>query len=228
VKRSDPERNTLHEIRFTLCDASRFTSEAPTETMPTLSIRTLTAASNKAKVAADERSYFFREQYRHHSLGLAGKKNAYGREYTQVEGGNHTSRKALKGALERLAESPTAPQDTDVVIIADHAFLEDGSEEERKIIKEGGKDKVAKDEVEREGVRKLLETFRNKFRKITVMFEKSPEGPRDSEALDKRLQTLQCLDESGNSHVAYVLHCRNEVPPETYARFIRSAAGMAP
>jgi hypothetical protein len=193
--------------------------------MPTLSIRTLTAASNKAKVAADERAHFFREQYRRHALGLAGKKNARGWGFTRVEGGNHTSRKALKAALERLAESPTSRDDTDLILIADYAFLKDGMEEERRLVKEGGQEKVAKEEVAREGVGKLLERVGSKFRKVTVLFEKSPE---ENGSLDQHIQSLQRADQSGDGPVARVLHCHAEVIPEVYARLLWCAAGMAP
>lgn len=193
--------------------------------MSTLSIRTLTAASNKAKVAADERAHFFREQYRRHALSLVGKKNARGWEYTRVEGGNHTSRKALKVALERLAESPTSREDTDLILIADYSFLKNGLEEERRLVKEGDKEKVAKDEVEREGVGRLLDTLGSKFRKVTVLFEKSPE---DNGALDQHIRSLQHADQSGEGPVARVLHCHVEVIPEAYARFLRFAVGMAP
>jgi hypothetical protein len=55
--------------------------------MPTLSIKSLTHASNKAKVPTDERSHFFREQYKEHGLSFAGKMILFGWEYTTVEGG---------------------------------------------------------------------------------------------------------------------------------------------
>jgi len=196
--------------------------------MATLSIRTLTPASNKGKVATDERSHFFREYYRNHSLALAGKKNAYGREYTRVEGGNHTSRKALKAALERLAESPSSPQDTDIVLIADHSFMKNGLEDERRIIKAGGKDKAAKEEVEREGVQKLLATLESRFRKITVLYEKSPEGSQDERELLKQIRSQQYLAESAKDHCVLVLHSQHEVTPDLYSGFIKSSAGMAP
>ncbi len=196
--------------------------------MPTLSIRTLTPANNKAKVAADERSFFFREQYRNHSLGLAGNKNASGWEYTKVEGGNHASRKALKAALERLAESPTSLQDTDIVLIVDYAFMNNGSEEERKIVKEGEKDKIVKEDIEREGVQKLIETFRSQFRTISVLVEKSPEGPQDGREIDKQIQSLRSVDGNAKDHTVRVLHSRTEVTPDQYSRFVKSSAGMAP
>ena len=158
--------------------------------MPTLSFRTLTHANNKAKVPTDERSHFFREQYKEHGLGFAGKKNVFGREYTVVEGGNHHSRLALRKAFERLIEAPNSSEETDVVIIADYAFLKDGKEEERKLEKVGGKEKMVKVEVEREGIKKLLEEFSPKLRKITVLFEKSQEGPQDKDELDKHIHRL--------------------------------------
>lgn len=196
--------------------------------MPTLSIRTLTPANNKAKVATDERSSFFREQYRDHSLGLAGKKNSFGWEYTRVEGGNHTSRKALKAALERLAESPTSLQDTDIVLIVDYSFMNNGPEEERRIVKGGEKEKVVKEEIEREGVRTLVETFRSKFRRMTVLFEKSADGPQDGAELDKQIASLRQAGASGEDQSVHVLHAHHEVTATTYSRFVKSCAGMAP
>ena len=196
--------------------------------MATLSIRTLTHANNKAKVPTDERSQFFREQYRGHSLGLAGKKNSFGWEYTAVEGGNHHSRHALKRAFERLAESPASPQDTDVIIIADYAFMHDGKEEEKKLEKVGEKEKLVKVEVEREGVQTLLEGFGPKFRKITILFEKSPEGPSDGGELDKQIKSLQQADGAGREHIVHVLHSQNDVTPTMYSSFVRCSAGMAP
>jgi hypothetical protein len=196
--------------------------------MATLSIRTLTPASNKAKVSSDERTHFFREYYRNCSLGLAGKKNAFGREYTRVEGGNHTSRKALQAALGRLAESPTSRHDTDLVLIADHSFMKNGLEEERRIIKEGGKDKVAKEEVEREGVQRLLAVWGDRFRKITVLYEKSPEGAQDERELLKQIRSQQFMAENAKDHCMLVLHSQHEITPELYSDFVRSSAGMAP
>jgi hypothetical protein len=196
--------------------------------MPTLSIRTVTPANNKAKVSTDERSHFFREHYRHQSLSLAGKKNAYGWAYTRVEGGNHTSRKALKAALERLAASPTSPQDTDLVLIADYSFMKNGLEEERRIIKEGGKDKAAKEEVEREGVQQLLATMGSQFRKITVLYEQSPEGSQDDRELLKHMRSQQGMAESAKDHGVLILHTQQEVTSDLYADFVKSSAGMAP
>lgn len=203
--------------------------------MATLSIRTLTPANPKAKTAADERGFFFREQYRAASSGLAGKKNASGREYTKVEGGNHNSRNALRKALERLAESPTAPQDTEVVIIADYAFLSDGLEEERRLVKEGGKEKVVKEEVKREGLLKLLETLRGKFRKMTVLVENSPDGPHapegpssDRQEPDKQMAWVRQAEASGKEQAVQILHVRSEVTPEAYAGFIRASTGLTP
>lgn len=196
--------------------------------MHTLSIRTVTPANNKAKVSTDERSHFFREHYRHQSLGLAGKKNAYGWAYTRVEGGNHTSRKALKAALERLAESPTSSQDTDLLLIADYSFIKNGVEEERRIIKEGGKDKAAKEEVEREGVQQLLATMGSKFRTITVLYERSPEGSQDDRELLTHIRSRQGTAESAKNHGVLVLHTQQEVTPDLYSGFVKSSAGMAP
>ncbi len=127
-----------------------------------------------------------------------------------------------------MAESPTAPQDTDVVIIADYAFRTDGKEEEKKLEKVGEKDKMVKVEVEREGVQKLLDGFGPKFRKITVLFENSPEGPQDGGELDKQILSLKQGDESGKDHIVHVLHSPHEVAPITYVSFVRSSAGMAP
>ncbi len=196
--------------------------------MPTLSIRTLTHANNKAKVPTDERSQFFREQYRGHSLSFAGKKNSFGMEYLVVEGGNHHSRKALRGALQRLAESPTSPQDTEVIIIADYAFMNDGKEEEKKLEKVGEKEKLVKVEVEREGIGKLLEAFGPKFRRMTVLYEKSPEGPQDGGEFNKHMTSLFQGDERGRDHVVHVLHSQDEVTPGTYSTFVKASAGMAP
>ncbi|MBI5853679.1 MAG: hypothetical protein HZB35_00235 [Nitrospirae bacterium] len=152
----------------------------------------------------------------------------YGWEYTRVEGGNHTSRKALKAALERLAESPTSPQDTDLVLIADYSFMKNGMEEERRIIKEGGKDKAAKEEVEREGVQQLLATMGSQFRKITVLYEQSPEGSQDDRELLKHMRSQQGMAESAKDHGVLVLHTQQEVTSDLYADFVKSSAGMAP
>ena len=194
--------------------------------MPTLSIRSVTHASNKAKVPTDERSHFFREQYKEHGLGFAGKKNLFGWEYTTVEGGNHHSRLALKKAFERLLEAPNPSEETDMVIIADYAFLQDGKEEERKLEKVGEKEKMVKVEVEREGIQKLLEEFGPKFRKITVLFEKSQEGPQDGDELDKHLQLVLEEEKSGKHQRVHVFHFQQEVTPSLYSRFVKTSAGM--
>lgn len=194
--------------------------------MPTLSIRTVTAANNKAKAATDERSYFFRKQYRTHARGLVGKKNAHGWEYTRVEGGNHTSRKALKAALERLAESPTSSEDTDLILIADFSFMRNGLEEERRVVKEGEKDKVTKEEVEREGAQTLMATWGSKFRKVTVLYEKSPEGSQEERELLKLIRSQQALVDCTKEHCVRVLHSQREVTPDLYAGFVKSSAGM--
>ena len=194
--------------------------------MPTLSIRTLTHANNKAKVPTDERSQFFREQYKEHGLSFAGKTNIFGVEYTAVEAGNHHSRLALKKAFERVLESPTPPQETDMVLIADYAFLNDGKEEERKLEKVDGKDKMVKVEVEREGIQTLLKEFGPKLRKITVLFEKSEEGPQSEEELEKGLSLLLDEKENNQDHSVRVLHYQQEVTPSLYARFVNSSAGI--
>lgn len=194
--------------------------------MPTLSIRTLTAASNKAKSAADERVAFFREQYGKHALGLVGKKNAQGVTYTTVEGGNHTSRKALKAALERLAGAPTASEETDLVLIADYAFMKNGKEEERRIVKEGEKEKVVKEDVEREGVHTLLATWGDKFRTVTVLYENSPEGSQDERELLTAIRPQPAPAESAKDPSVRVLYARREITPELYAGFLKISAGL--
>ena len=194
--------------------------------MPTLSIRTLTPANNKAKVPSDERSQFFREQYKAHGLSFAGKTNIFGVEYTAVEAGNHHSRLALRKAFERVLESPTPPQETDMVIIADHAFLSDGKEEERTLEKIDGKDKMVKVEVEREGIQKLLEEFGPKFRKIAVLLEKSEEGPQEEAELETHISLLLDAKEQSPDHAVHVLHFQQEVTPPIYARFVNNAAGI--
>ncbi len=194
--------------------------------MATLSIRTLTHANNKAKVPSDERSQFFREQYKEHGLSFAGKTNVFGVEYTAVEAGNHHSRLALRKAFERVLESPTAPQETDMVIIADHAFLNDGKEEERTLGKVNGKDKMVKVEVEREGIKTLLEEFGQKFRKITVLFEKSEEGPQEETDLEAHISLLLDVKKTGQDHAVHVLHFQQEVTPPVYAQFVNNAAGI--
>ena len=194
--------------------------------MATLSIRTLTHANNKAKVPSDERSKFFREQYKEHGLSFAGKTNVFGVEYTAVEAGNHHSRLALRKAFERVLESPSAPQDTDMVIIADHAFLDDGKEEERTLEKVNGKEKMVKVEVEREGIQKLLEEFGPKFRKIAVLVEKSEEGPQEEDELQKQISLLLDAKENSKDHAVRVLHFQQEVTPGLYAQFVNNAAGI--
>lgn len=196
--------------------------------MTTFSIRTLSPINPKAKAAVDERACFFREQYRSHSLSLAGKKNLFGRVYSKIEGGNHTSRKALRGALERLAEPACSPQETDVVLIADYAFTDDGLEEEKRIVKEGDKEKIVKDYIEREGVLRLIERFGTKFRRFTVLFEKSPKGPNNGAELDKHIASLQQAEASGKDDGVRVLHSQNEVTSATYASFVKACAGMTP
>ncbi len=193
--------------------------------MATLSIRTLTPANNKAKVPSDERSQFFREQYKEHGLSFAGKTNIFGVEYTAVEAGNHHSRLALRKAFERILESPTPPQETAMVIIADHAFLSDGKEEERTLEKIDGKDKMVKVEVEREGIQKLLEEFGPKFQKIVVLFEKSEDGSKKEEELKQHISLL--LDKKAHSqNPVQVLHFQQEVTPGLYAQFVNNAAGI--
>jgi len=194
--------------------------------MPTLSIRTLTHANNKAKVPSDERSQFFREQYKEHGLSFAGRTNIFGAEYTAVEAGNHHSRLALRKAFERLVESPAMAGETDVVIIADYAFLSDGKEEERKLEKVNGKEKMVKVEVEREGIQKLLEEFGPKFGKITVLFENSQEGPDEEGELAKHISLLlQAKEDRKKPHV-HILHFQKEVTPSLYTQFVNSAAGI--
>ncbi len=193
--------------------------------MATLSIRTVTHANNKAKVPSDERSQFFREQYREHGLSFAGKTNIFGVEYTAVEAGNHHSRLALKKAFERVIESPTRPQETNMVIIADYAFLQDGKEEERTLEKVDGKDKMVKVEVEREGIQALLKEFGEKFQKIVVLFEKSEEGLQKEEELKQHIALL--LDKKAHPQTpVQVLHFQHEVTPALYAQFVNNAAGI--
>ncbi len=193
--------------------------------MATLSIRTLTHANNKAKVPSDERSQFFREQYREHGLSFAGKTNIFGVEYTAVEAGNHHSRLALKKAFERVLESPTLPQETNMVIIADYAFLQDGKEEERTLEKVNGKDKMVKVEVEREGIQALLKEFGEKFQKIVVLFEKSEEGPQKAEELKQHISLLLDKKTHGQNSIQ-VLHFQQEVTQALYAQFVNNAAGI--
>lgn len=194
--------------------------------MATLSIRTLTPANNKAKVPSDERSHFFREQYKAHGLSFAGKTNMFGVEFTAVEGGNHHSRLALRKAFERLLEDPTKAEGTTMVIIADHAFLEDGKEEERRLEKVDGKEKLLKVEVEREGIQKLLEKFGPQFGKITVLCENSQEGVEEEREFSKHLSLLLQAKENRNAHRVHILHFRKEITPSLYTQFVHSAAGL--
>ena len=195
--------------------------------MATLSIRTLTHANNKAKVPSDERSQFFREQYKEHGLSFAGKTNIFGVEYTGVEAGNHHSRLALRKAFERLLETPPpVAEETDVVIIADHAFLNDGKEEERKLEKVDGKEKMVKVQVEREGIQTLLKEFGTKLGKITVLFENSQEGPEEEEELGKHISLLLQAKESGSDNRVHILHFQKEVTSSLYSQFVNSAAGI--
>ena len=194
--------------------------------MATLSIRTLTHANNKAKVPSDERSQFFREQYKEHGLSFAGKTNIFGVEYTAVEAGNHHSRLALKKAFERILEASTPPEETDMVLIADYAFLNDGKEEERTLEKVNGKDKMVKVEVEREGIQKLLDEFGPKLRKITVLYEKSQEGPQAEDELEKHISLLLDKKENSQDQSVRILHFQKEVTPSLYAKFVNNSAGI--
>ena len=194
--------------------------------MPTLSIRSLTHASNKAKVPSDERSHFFREQYKEHGLSFAGKTNIFGVEFTAVEAGNHHSRLALRNAFERLLEAPATAEETDMVIIADHAFLDDGKEEERKLEKVNGKDKMVKVEVEREGIQKLLEEYGSKLGQITVLFENSQEGPEEEGELATHISLLLQAKEGSRDNRVHILHFRKEVTPLLYMQFVNNAAGI--
>lgn len=194
--------------------------------MPTLSIRSLTHANNKAKVPSDERSQFFREQYKEHGLSFAGKTNIFGVEYTAVEAGNHHSRLALRKAFERPLETSPTAEEIDMVIIADHAFLTDGKEEERKPEKVDGKEKMVKVQVEREGIQTLLEEFGPKFGRITVLFENSQEGPEEEGELGKHISLLLQAKESSSNNRVHILHFQKEVTSSLYSQFVNSAAGI--
>jgi hypothetical protein len=117
-------------------------------------------------------------------------------------------------------------EETDVVIIADHEFLNDGKEEERKLEKVDGKEKMVKVQVEREGIQNLLKEFGTKLGKITVLFENSQEGPEEEEELGKHISLLLQAKESGSDNRVHILHFRKEVTSSLYSQFVNSAAGI--